>query len=425
MAIDSSIALGVKPLQLESPINQMAKMYEMQNMQQSNQLNQLKMSDLQRAATKEQNLNALVRGFTPDMSSDDQVNALARAGHFEAAKSVAESAAKINADKRLSRTAELDEITKVHGLVKTGATRVLADPRQATARGVLQQIARQTGADMTDEFAQLDAIGEDPAKITRWAASHALEADKLLPKTDHVDIGGSINYTATDPMTGIPKIVGTTEKTPVPGAGAPKPLTAQQDTKLQHDIGKDRKTALDAIASFGDVKKATQSVREIPKSTLENVAGWTGYLPSISDASQSADTALNNLKGKVTSLGKIAASAGGAIGTMAVQEWTIIRDMIAALDEKSMTPADIKNQMDLIDAHVAGAEERLREAYQTTHQEDFVRYPNRFELPSAGASAPPADKTTKAAPAAKRNAKDEADYQAWMKSQQKPKAIAR
>ena len=62
MAIDPSIALGVKPVQIESPINQMAKMYELQNAAQSNQLNRLKMDEYTRGITEDTEVkNALAR----------------------------------------------------------------------------------------------------------------------------------------------------------------------------------------------------------------------------------------------------------------------------------------------------------------------------------------------------------------------------
>ena len=60
MAIDASIALGVKPVQIESPLNQMANVYALQNAQQSNQLNQLKMDEYNRGvAQSEQRRNYL------------------------------------------------------------------------------------------------------------------------------------------------------------------------------------------------------------------------------------------------------------------------------------------------------------------------------------------------------------------------------
>jgi len=62
MAIDSSIALGVKPVQIESPLNQMANVYALQNAAQSNQLNQMKMDEYTRGvAETEQFKNALAQ----------------------------------------------------------------------------------------------------------------------------------------------------------------------------------------------------------------------------------------------------------------------------------------------------------------------------------------------------------------------------
>jgi hypothetical protein len=75
MAIDASIALGVKPVQLESPINQMAKMYELQNVVQSNKLNQMKMDEYSRGvAESEQFKNALrsLNRTSPTYAQDEE-----------------------------------------------------------------------------------------------------------------------------------------------------------------------------------------------------------------------------------------------------------------------------------------------------------------------------------------------------------------
>jgi hypothetical protein len=62
MALDPSIPLGIKPMQIESPLNQMAKMYEMQNAVQANKLNQMKMDEYTRGvAEAEQFKNALAQ----------------------------------------------------------------------------------------------------------------------------------------------------------------------------------------------------------------------------------------------------------------------------------------------------------------------------------------------------------------------------
>lgn len=54
MALDPSIALGVKPLEVPNPLNQFAQMTQLQGLQQANQLNELKMQEA-RAAGEERN----------------------------------------------------------------------------------------------------------------------------------------------------------------------------------------------------------------------------------------------------------------------------------------------------------------------------------------------------------------------------------
>lgn len=63
MPIDPSIALSVKPLQLDNPMNAMAMYSQIQGAQQANQLNQMKMAEYERARTEEEGVrNALARG---------------------------------------------------------------------------------------------------------------------------------------------------------------------------------------------------------------------------------------------------------------------------------------------------------------------------------------------------------------------------
>ena len=61
--IDPSIALGVKPLQLDNPMNAMAMYSQIQGAQQANQLNRLKMDEYERARIEEEGVrNTLARG---------------------------------------------------------------------------------------------------------------------------------------------------------------------------------------------------------------------------------------------------------------------------------------------------------------------------------------------------------------------------
>jgi hypothetical protein len=94
---------------------------------------------------------------------------------------------------------------------------IIAMPTLANAINTVRKTGRMLGEDVEDDVAELTALGDNPTAIRQWAAGHALEADKLLPKSDRVDVGGSYQDRTIDPLTGLPKVVGTTQKTLAPG----------------------------------------------------------------------------------------------------------------------------------------------------------------------------------------------------------------
>jgi hypothetical protein len=167
----------------------------------------------------------------------------------------------------------------------------------------------------------------------------------------------------------------------------PKPLTPVQEAKLRDNIAKDYKSARSTISMMLDpvagVVATVDKVRKLSPSQKEAITGLSGYLPSLTPGSRSADTAIKNLRGKVTEMGKSAAALTGAIGQMAVQEWRIVSDMIASLDIEGMEPADLDNQLDIIEAQARRAAEVTRDAYENQYVEEFARYPGRFQLPTS------------------------------------------
>lgn len=213
MPIDPNIALGVKPMQFESPINQMAKMYELQNAQQTNQVNQLAMQEKQRAIAE----NEAVKNYfaQQDRTSPDFAKNLYGISP-EAGQKYEKFISETAKEKAATRTSELDALTKTHGIVKTSLSSIIGNPTLANAISTLRRTGKMLGEDMSDDEAEIMALGENPAAIRNWAASHSLEADKLLPKTERVDVGGAINYTNIDPVTGLPTVVGTIAKTLAP-----------------------------------------------------------------------------------------------------------------------------------------------------------------------------------------------------------------
>lgn len=62
MPINANIALGIQPVQLENPINQMAKFAALQQAQQEQQMNALKMQEYQRSVDEQNQLRAYLAG---------------------------------------------------------------------------------------------------------------------------------------------------------------------------------------------------------------------------------------------------------------------------------------------------------------------------------------------------------------------------
>jgi hypothetical protein len=164
-------------------------------------------------------------------------------------------------------------------------------------------------------------------------------------------------------------------------APAAKPLTEPQLIKLRTDVGKDYKAATTTLSQMEDLLDSIEKVKTAPG--LSAATGFTGkFLPSFPEGKAAqAETRLANLRGKVTALGKATAAMSGAIGSIANQEWKILSDQIAALDEvKGKGP--LLEQIDLVEQQARGAIERVRDTYEKTRADDFERFPQFRDLPT-------------------------------------------
>lgn len=168
-------------------------------------------------------------------------------------------------------------------------------------------------------------------------------------------------------------------------APAEKPMTPVQSAKRRDQLGKEFKAAQNALQTTQDVLDSIAFVKAEPG--LSRATGFTGtLLPSIPEgAAASAETRLKNLEGKVTALGKAQASATGSIGSIATQEWQVLRDQIAAIDRSKGT-GPLLSQLELVEAQAQGALERMRDAYQRQFGEDFERFPQFADLPAPKSS---------------------------------------
>jgi len=120
---------------------------------------------------------------------------------------------------------------------------------------------------------------------------------------------------------------------------------------------------------------AVNKVKSLSRDQKEAITGWSGYVPSFTDSSRDADTAIKNLKGIVTDSGRQAAAVSGAVGPMAVQEWKIAADMIADLKLEGMTPRALDAQMDRIIRQVDIATKLAEQVYAAQYGDDINEYP--------------------------------------------------
>jgi hypothetical protein len=83
-------------------------------------------------------------------------------------------------------------------LMKASAGQIMANPGSAVQ--VLTRFGQMTGMDMSDDIAQIQNM--DTESIKNWAAGHAIDAEKLLPRFETKDLGGTVERQAFNPVTG-------------------------------------------------------------------------------------------------------------------------------------------------------------------------------------------------------------------------------
>lgn len=159
----------------------------------------------------------------------------------------------------------------------------------------------------------------------------------------------------------------------------PAPVTAQQKIARKSEVAQAYSKAQTLIDKAYNPKEGIISIankiKMLSPDQKEAITGYSGYVPSFRESSREADTLFGNLKGVVTSLGKDAAAASGAVGNMAVQEWKIAADMIANLDLANMTPRALDAQMDRIIEQVRNATNLAERVYNIQYGDDVKQLP--------------------------------------------------
>jgi hypothetical protein len=246
--IDSNIALGVKPLQVENPMNQYAALSQIQSSQQANQLNALKMQEYERGLGEENKLRALLSSGA-DLNSPDTIRKM-----YE-----------------ISPTKGLEFQTKQQTIKKTGleSTKLeseIVDQRLKQARQFLDTIdpsdpnaptmymqwhkanhadpilgpmLAQRGVTEEQSLATIqNAIAQGPQAFSALLNQSKMGVEKFAeankPQVIQENLGGTNRVSAVTPFGGAPTVISTTKKTMTPGelavdARARERLTAELD----------------------------------------------------------------------------------------------------------------------------------------------------------------------------------------------------
>lgn len=205
--IDSRIALGFQPTaQIESPVNNLARILQVQGAQQANQLNQLRMDEYQSGVQRKNRLASLLGGQYG--SDEERESALLRGGFMDEAQTLGK-----NRQDRLKGAVELDEkrvklATERYGMYKKSLG-ALAQRPDLTKDMMIQVGEELVNAGIIPVEMHQKAIAsmpDDPNQLRmrlREGVAAQLTPEQMLtvfsPKAEKIDSGQQIMFRDTNP----------------------------------------------------------------------------------------------------------------------------------------------------------------------------------------------------------------------------------
>ena len=220
MAIDPSIALGVRGIELQNPMNALAQFSQIQGAQQANRLNQLQMAEYERARTEEEGLRNYLSGA--DLTATETRNAL-MSKYGKSGREFAKGLTEL--DK--AKTEEAARKAKL-AIDKTGMYRDMVGGIASPADAIEFMKLQATDPDMAGTpitrmplMKVLSSIPQDPVGFETWKKQTALGMTKFVeqnkPQLSTKDTGGELIDRTFEPLTGKMTTLSTTKKTATPG----------------------------------------------------------------------------------------------------------------------------------------------------------------------------------------------------------------
>lgn len=430
--VDTSIAQSFKPIQLESPVNQMANLYQLQGAQQANQLRAIQMQAAQRELDQQ---NALANAYRNSLTEEGELDYnllkqnLAKGGQGAQIPGIVKSqreAQKLQfegeeakgklIDLRLKQSR--DALDRLDPNAPDAAQRYLAWHNANHADPVLGAYLKSQGVTAEQAFKDINQAintGRLAELIDRSKLGVTKVQEMRAPKPQAVDLRDRSVLIDMNPQSATFKQElssqkkGKTEHEAVMESqgqqrlgleGKRISLTEQRQGEpsdlLSPKERQKREAAFpQATAAIKGFEAKSQSfvndlkaLRDHPG--LPEITGMiAGRAPGVTKNGRAAQALYDKIlaKGGFEALQQMreASKTGGALGNVSNQEGKQLQASFAAIDRRQ-DAADVKAALDTAIGDVEGARTRMREAYDTTYDYKSAREPAAAKPPAAGMS---------------------------------------
>lgn len=422
--IDASIVGGLKPFQIESPVDNYSKILTLQNLMRQQQVGDMELQDRQQAQASDKTLASL---WASGQNPEQIASGLAGAGYgkqamafIKAQQDAAEAKAKtlhFNAQSGKLQGETLDGAMQRHrdGLASVETPEQAAQwVNQGYADPALAQISKYGNVQQS-----LQAIPQDPAAFGQWKMQNMLKGDQLIKQlfpdanarlqsgTSMSNNTNTVNATVRGQDLRDARDDKTASKNPPsymwgPNGpdGAPTQFAVKggpADLKIAGALNQDTQALTGAISGLDRLSVAANEVLNHPG--LKGISGLRGALPNIPGTNAAdAQALLGTLKSQV-GFGVLQdmrnnSKTGGALGAVSDKENAMLQANLAALD-KSQSIEQFQANLQKVIAYTDGAKDRMREAYNLKHGPESV---NPVRPGSNPTPTPPVKPTPTAAP---------------------------
>ncbi len=435
MAINPSIALNVRGVELADPLAQYGRVAAIQSAQNQNALAQYQLATAQREQETTNALNAAYASAydpkTGEIDANKLRSSLATGGFGSKLPTVEKSLLELGT----ARTAQQKAQTELVDAKLKQARQFLdtinpADPNapqqfiawhQANhADPVLGPVLAARGVTADSSMGRIQqAIAQGPAAFAELVNQSKLGTEKFMelnkPTITSQNLGGTVRLVQTPGLGGTTTVVPGSQAavTMTPSEAVNAGLRAQEvglrgrEVNLREQESQLKREGIEGIAPKelqkrnADYPMATSAIKSIESKSdafvkdleaLRDHPGLneiTGILAGrVGTALSSQGRAALALYNKVTAKGgfqalqdmRAASKTGGALGNVSNQEGKQLVSSFAAIDRTQDAP-DVRAALDVAIGDVQGAKTRMREAYDSTYA-----YKNRAAAPAAPAA---------------------------------------